>query len=664
MAAHALMRERRTSMSLFDVLEAAMPEMPLSEEDNFFLEAVRRGNLRQVKEYFRGRPNVLETEAEIIKDSKLGSFGLILAAQQDNYDLVKFLLSQGYRIEEPHSRSCACDSCNAMGSLEKALYRLNGYRALASPVYLSLSYLADCEKEELTNKNSRTNDPVHQAFVLNGRMERLAREEYEFKKDYCNLSTRCEEYAVALLNLCRNMKEIGCVMTMPSIRGLAHVQVRTANKAALKLTVLNFAIKNKNERFVAHPYSQLMLNAVLYQDFDERWIYRRTITKVAFVLLYMIFLPLWSVVYLLTPHNKLSQKLATPLAKFLSHTCSFCWFLVILVLSSVQDTLGISLLQVSWIDILTGLWVLGLTFEEAKEFYRQGRERYFAQWWNFVTILMLLFFYLAGIFWLLGSSALSVDDDTYSLKYVVRNITRDSAFRFLLLSNSFFSVAFLVSFFHLSNSFQVNSDIGPLQLSLMKMCQDVGKFLLLFLLVFLSFSMAVRKVYSQFEQITDLYPAKTKEVRAAHEFSGFSAGLRKLFWALFDKTDLEAFEIKSSTFYVTQTTGETLFAFFNIVAILISLNMLIAMMSNSFQQIADDADIQWKFSRTGMWMQYVDKGSVVPPPFNLLPSGKYFIEFCKRCYDRIKFQKRERYDDLESSEEVIEEDEDMLEVMK
>ena len=65
-----------------------------------------------------------------------------------------------------------------------------------------------------------------------------------------------------------------------------------------------------------------------------------------------------------------------------------------------------------------------------------------------------------------------------------------------------------------------------------------------------------------------------------------AAGLRKLFWAMFDKTDLEAFEINSQTFYITQATGETLFAIFNIVAILISLNMLIAMMSNSFQQIA------------------------------------------------------------------------------
>ena len=55
---------------------------------------------------------------------------------------------------------------------------------------------------------------------------------------------------------------------------------------------------------------------------------------------------------------------------------------------------------------------------------------------------------------------------------------------------------------------------------------------------------------------------------------------------MFDKTDLEAFEINSKTFVITQNTGETLFAIFNIVAILISLNMLIAMMSNSFQQIA------------------------------------------------------------------------------
>lgn len=247
MAAQSFKRVRTNPTSLLGVLETTMPEMSLSEEENIFLEAVRGGDIRQVKEIFKTKSVPFESHTERSRDAALGSFGLMIAAQQDNYDLVKFLLSQGYSIEEPHPRSCVCDNCEAMGSLQKALSRLNGYRALASPVYLSLSYLVDCENKDLASKHTRISDPVYQAFVLNGKLDRLAREEYEFKKDYTNLSTRCEEYAVALLNLCRNMTEIGCIMSMPFIKGLAHVQVRTANKAAKKLSVLNFAIKNKNE---------------------------------------------------------------------------------------------------------------------------------------------------------------------------------------------------------------------------------------------------------------------------------------------------------------------------------------------------------------------------------------------------------------------------------
>jgi len=110
-----------------------------------------------------------------------------------------------------------------------------------------------------------------------------------------------------------------------------------------------FCLCYSSSQFVAHPYCQLMLNAVLYQDFDQKWSRRRAITKLVFFLLYTIFFPLWSIVYLLTPHNKLFQEFATPLAKFLGHTGSFCWFLLILILSLVQDTLGISLLTIWWI---------------------------------------------------------------------------------------------------------------------------------------------------------------------------------------------------------------------------------------------------------------------------------------------------------------------------
>ena len=85
--------------------------------------------------------------------------------------------------------------------------------------------------------------------------------EYEFKSDYKSLSNRCEEFAVSLFQKCRSMEEIGCVMSVPGIDKLDHVEVR-GGKETQKLSVLNFAIANKNEkvRFIQTPGFRLPVN--------------------------------------------------------------------------------------------------------------------------------------------------------------------------------------------------------------------------------------------------------------------------------------------------------------------------------------------------------------------------------------------------------------------
>ena len=45
----------------------------------------------------------------------------------------------------------------------------------------------------------------------------------------------------------------------------------------------------------------------------------------------------------------------------------------------------------------------------------------------------------------------------------------------------------------------------------------------------------------------------------------------------------------------------------------------------------DDADIQWKFSTTRMWMPYLDEGIVMPSPFNHIPPPRVVINFCRRA---------------------------------
>ncbi|GIY91537.1 transient-receptor-potential-like protein [Caerostris extrusa] len=61
----------------------------------------------------------------------------------------------------------------------------------------------------------------------------------------------------------------------------------------------------------------------------------------------------------------------------------------------------------------------------------------------------------------------------------------------------------------------------------------------------------------------------------------------------------------------------------------VMINMLIAMMSRSFQDIEDHADREWKFARSKLWMSYFDEGSTLPPPFNLIISPKSIYYFCR-----------------------------------
>lgn len=93
---------------------------------------------------------------------------LILAAHCQEYEIVHTLLSKGARIDHPHDYFCGCDSCNYQtqyDSFSHSRSRINAYRGLASPAYLSLS----------------NEDPVLAALELSNELAVLADIEKEFK---------------------------------------------------------------------------------------------------------------------------------------------------------------------------------------------------------------------------------------------------------------------------------------------------------------------------------------------------------------------------------------------------------------------------------------------------------------------------------------------------
>ena len=59
----------------------------------------------------------------------------------------------------------------------------------------------------------------------------------------------------------------------------------------------------------------------------------------------------------------------------------------------------------------------------------------------------------------------------------------------------------------------------------------------------------------------------------------------------------------------------------------------------------EQADIEWKFARSKLWMSYFEEGATVPPPFNVIPSPKslfYLIRwFFNKLCGQTKYAKNE-----------------------
>ncbi|VDP48121.1 unnamed protein product [Schistosoma margrebowiei] len=71
---------------------------------------------------------------------------------------------------------------------------------------------------------------------------------------------------------------------------------------------------------------------------------------------------------------------------------------------------------------------------------------------------------------------------------------------------------------------------------------------------------------------------------------------------------------------IVDSVGMVLFAVYHGIIIIVLVNMLIAMMSHSFESIQEDCDVEWKFARTQLWLNYIDNGSTLPVPFNVIPT--------------------------------------------
>ncbi|XP_071947981.1 short transient receptor potential channel 4-like [Antedon mediterranea] len=203
-----------------------------------------------------------------------------------------------------------------------------------------------------------------------------------------------------------------------------------------------------------------------------------------------------------------------------------------------------------------------------------------------------------------------------------------------LVAEALFALAKTFSFLRMICLTVVSRWVGPMQISLGGMMFDIFKFLFIFSFVWFAFSLGMNQIYWYYSNNSTI------------PFGTITDTMATLFWALFGLPDIKVIRLPDNQVHhpFTETVGSLLYATYHVIAIVVLLNVLIAMMSNTYTRVEMDADIEWKFSRSKLWMSYFDELGTTAPPFNIIPTVKSIKRvvrwFCGNvcCRDDMKKQ--------------------------
>ncbi|XP_055575392.1 short transient receptor potential channel 7 isoform X2 [Falco biarmicus] len=571
---------------------------------------------------------------------------IILAAHCQEYEIVHILLLKGARIERPHDYFCKCNECiekQRKDSFSHSRSRMNAYKGLASAAYLSLS----------------SEDPVLTALELSNELARLANIETEFKNDYRKLSMQCKDFVVGVLDLCRDTEEVEAILN-----GDVNIQLCPEHHRP-SLSRIKLAIKYEVKKFVAHPNCQQQLLTMWYENLSGL---RQQSIAVKFLAVFgvSIGLPFLAIAYWIAPCSKLGRTLRSPFMKFVAHAVSFTIFLGLLVVNASDRFEGVKNLpnetitdhpkqifrvkttQFSWTELLIMKWVLGMIWSECKEIWEEGPREYVVHLWNLLDFGMLSIFvasFTARFMAFLKATEAQQYVDQYVQDDDLNNVTLPPEVAYFtyarnkwlpsdpqIISEGLYAIAVVLSFSRIAYILPANESFGPLQISLGRTVKDIFKFMVIFIMVFLAFMIGMFNLYSYY------LGAKYNPA-----FTTVEESFKTLFWSIFGLSEVISVVLKYDHKFI-ENIGYVLYGVYNVTMVVVLLNMLIAMINNSYQEIEEDADVEWKFARAKLWLSYFDEGRTLPAPFNLVPSPKSFyylilrIKMCliKLCKSKAK----------------------------
>ena len=256
--------------------------------------------------------------------------------------------------------------------------------------------------------------------------------------------------------------------------------------------------------------------------------------------------------------------------------------------------------------------------------YKSGVRKYFSSGWNWVDIGMDSLILVSFISWfVLAFEQQHKDNKTHTV--------------LLHVADGSFTLAIILSFFRVIYLCQITSYLGLLQLCFSQMIMVICQFTFICIIVLLAFTVGMVFLFHASEQgkqhnssRNTAYHANQSDIYRVlvGRFDGFWSTLFTMIYvslSMQGTETLEQFEDGS----LIHLWANVLFICYYGITMIIVLNMLIAMMNNSYQRIADNLTMEHLFSQTKLWLEYVGDEQSRPVPLNLVPSLRRFVTWVR-----------------------------------
>ena len=192
------------------------------------------------------------------------------------------------------------------------------------------------------------------------------------------------------------------------------------------------------------------------------------------------------------------------------------------------------------------------------------------------------------------------------------------------------------------------SHIGPVIVSIVRCLHDFFRITLVFIVILKAFAVGSFSLFKTFDldRFTESRSNYTMHQQDLVKLEGLLGGF---FWRLFDPGSPEYasimrcnplenntessdhceyegdnLDINDLSVEFSHLMGIFLWATYQIVAVIILINILIAMMTSTYQRIINDADREWKFSKSCYQLDFLRPSSIMPPPFKYTAKSSPF----------------------------------------